>query len=126
MDRAPNKQKLLLMGAIRENGGSSADGGMRDILLRGHSIRVSATPRYKTFWDKYEQGAWEPTTLDVLSRFLKHGSFYIDVGGWIGPTVLYAAALGAEVVAFEPDDVAHAELAKNLELNPSALSVSMV
>jgi FkbM family methyltransferase len=45
------------------------------------------------------------------------GDLFVDIGAWIGPTSLPAAARGARVVAFEPDPVARAELLVNIELN---------
>ena len=43
---------------------------------------------------------------------------FIDVGAWIGPMTLVAAACGARVVAYEPDPTAADELAANVALNP--------
>jgi FkbM family methyltransferase len=64
-----------------------------------------------------ENGQWEPETLDLLDRLLKPGDCFVDVGAWIGPTSLYAAARGAHVVAYECDPVALRLLHRNLELN---------
>jgi FkbM family methyltransferase len=46
------------------------------------------------------------------------GRLMLDIGGWIGPTTLYAAGLGAGVTVFEPDPKAHAKLARNIARNP--------
>jgi FkbM family methyltransferase len=48
---------------------------------------------------------------------LDAGDLFVDIGAWIGPTALPAAARGARVVAFEPDPVARAELLVNIALN---------
>jgi FkbM family methyltransferase len=64
-------------------------------------------------------GRWEPHTLSALRRLLAPGRVYVDVGAWIGPTVLAAAAFGAEVHTYEPDPLALDELRANLDLNPA-------
>jgi FkbM family methyltransferase len=74
---------------------------------------------YGDFWRRMQSGAWEPETLWVMSRLLRQGSTFYDIGAWIGPTALFAALLGARVVAFEPDPVARAALSANLALNPA-------
>ncbi|MFN8664229.1 MAG: FkbM family methyltransferase [Thermomicrobiales bacterium] len=43
---------------------------------------------------------------------------FVDVGAWIGPTSLYAAALGANVTAFECDPTALEHLRENISVNP--------
>lgn len=70
------------------------------------------------FWDRYDSGVWEPATQTVFRRLLADGGTHIDIGAWIGPTVLLAATIADVVIAFEPDPVARDELQKNLNLNP--------
>ncbi len=70
------------------------------------------------FWGLFASGRWEPETFEVLDRFLTPAGIYVDVGAWIGPTVLYAAPLCAHVLAVEPDPVAFEQLRRNLDLNP--------
>ena len=69
------------------------------------------------FWQAVIEDRWEPHTFVILERFLDEKHSYIDIGAWIGPTVLYACQLARMVYALEPDPVAHAELLANLELN---------
>lgn len=90
----------------------------RTIRMGGCEVVVSATPTHAAFWDLVANGGWEPGTLGVIERLLRPGSVYVDVGAWIGPTVLCAAATGASVLAFEPDPIAFAGLRRNLALNP--------
>lgn len=71
-----------------------------------------------TFWDRVEAGAWEPGTLAALDRLVGPGTTLLDIGAWVGPVSLYAAARGAGVIAFEPDPAALAGLAANLAANP--------
>ena len=58
--------------------------------------------------------------MAVFERFLRPGTRYVDLGAWIGPTVLLAAPSVARVVCVEPDPVAYAALTGNLSLNAGA------
>ena len=63
-------------------------------------------------------GVWEPYTFRILDVFLDRPTIpYLDIGAWIGPTVLYAARKVDRVWAIEPDRVAYAALLTNLRLN---------
>ncbi len=68
------------------------------------------------FWDIYEKG-WEQHSTDLLDAVVRPGSVFVDVGAWVGPLALYAAALGARVIAVEPDPVAAAALLRNVQAN---------
>jgi len=98
----------------------------REITKAGVTFRVVDDERYREFWDWYETDAWEPDTLAVFARFLRPGSHYLDLGAWIGPTVLLAAAIAGSIVCVEPDPVAREQLERNLELNPDARSTTTV
>ncbi|MEM1382565.1 MAG: FkbM family methyltransferase [Pseudomonadota bacterium] len=90
----------------------------RRVAIAGREIRVRADTGAR-FWDKVEAGAWEPALLAALRGWLPGGALFLDIGAWIGPTALAAAALGAgRVVALEPDPVAAAAFRDNLALNP--------
>jgi FkbM family methyltransferase len=73
--------------------------------------------RHDQFWSTCESG-WEATTFEALTTRLNAGSTFVDVGAWIGPMTLVAAACGARVTAYEPDPAAADELAANVALNP--------
>jgi FkbM family methyltransferase len=74
----------------------------------------------KEFWGVIDAQGWEPRTFRVLRTVLSgsRGRVYVDVGAWIGPTVLFAAQLASAVYAFEPDPVAFSSLAANVAANP--------
>jgi len=74
-------------------------------------------PYHSKFWRKATAGRWEPETLALLARHLDRNSDYLDIGAWIGPTVLYGARKARHVWAFEPDPVAFRALSWNIELN---------
>jgi FkbM family methyltransferase len=83
--------------------------------LNGEAFRLD--PYHSKFWRKAGSGAWEPETFAVLDKHLNSNSDYLDIGAWIGPTVLYGARKARNVMCFEPDPVALRHLLWNLELN---------
>jgi FkbM family methyltransferase len=70
------------------------------------------------FWNAYAQG-WERDTLAAIAEFLPPGGVHLDIGAWIGPTLLFAAARAREAYGFEPDPAAFAKLRRNVALNPA-------
>jgi FkbM family methyltransferase len=72
------------------------------------------------FWTLFDDGGWEVSTLEAIRALVQAATLYVDVGAWVGPTVLVAAAAGARrIVAYEPDPVARNDLLQNLDLNPA-------
>ena len=104
--------------------------------VRGHCVADLAgepfrcDPYHSKFWRKASRGGWEPETFAILDRHLAPDRDHLDIGAWIGPTVLYASRKARHVWAFEPDPAAFRALGWNLELNgvdnvsalPAALS----
>ncbi len=89
--------------------------GYYEGTLNGEPFRLD--PYHSKFWRKASAGAWEPETFAVLDQFLSPKSDYLDIGAWIGPTVLYGARKARHVWCFEPDPTAYRHLAWNLDLN---------
>lgn len=83
--------------------------------LGGEPFRLD--PYHSKFWRKCTAGRWEPETFTVLGDHLSPDRDYLDIGAWIGPTVLYGARRARHVWCFEPDPVAFRHLAWNIELN---------
>lgn len=83
--------------------------------LAGEPFRLD--PYHSKFWRKATAGKWEPGTFAVLEQFLDRGHDYLDIGAWIGPTVLYGARKARHVWCFEPDPEAFRALAWNIALN---------
>ncbi|KIC42274.1 FkbM family methyltransferase [Ruegeria sp. ANG-R] len=83
--------------------------------LNGEPFRLD--PYHSKFWRKASVGDWEPETFAMLDKFLSPESDYLDIGAWIGPTVLYGARKARHVWCFEPDPTAYRHLAWNLDLN---------
>lgn len=99
------KRELLLM-----------DANTLAIHRQGVDFLVNSTPYFQEFWDGIQ--SWEIETFQIFNRFLNNKYSYLDIGAWIGPTVLYGAHKAKNVFAIEPDPVAYQELIKNIQLNP--------
>jgi FkbM family methyltransferase len=88
-----------------------------EVNFRDFSARVRSTPEYRNFWDDVDNEKWEKNTLEVISKVLSEGGLYIDIGAWIGPTVLKASGYADKIIAYEPDPVSWVELKENIGLN---------
>jgi FkbM family methyltransferase len=86
------------------------------IHVRGRDFRI-APGRNAAFWQEVADGRWESNTFAVFERFLDAEHCYLDIGCWIGPTLLYGCQLAARGYGIEPDPLAFEELQRNLELN---------
>lgn len=99
--------------AVKEN----TDAPQEKVIQKGdYSIRVN-TSDYQHFWDSFSDNSWERETFKILDRFTTPNHIYLDIGAWIGPTVLYGAQNARQVFAIEPDLKAYNELVSNIGLN---------
>lgn len=89
-----------------------------DVTVSETTLRVASEPRHDWFWDEVAGGGWEQNTFAALRQYVGPDTLYIDIGAWIGPTVLYAGNRARRVVAVEPDPIAMSALLRNLDLNP--------
>lgn len=90
---------------------------MRTITRDGHTFEiVDGTYNGWDFWGSFSNGTWEPSLLREIGA-LPAGSLLFDVGAWIGPISLWAAARGVRSIAIEPDPVALEVLKQNVEAN---------
>jgi len=76
---------------------------------------VTGNLKYFLHW---KNKSWEMNTHKIFDKFLDQNHSYIDVGAFIGATVLYGAHIAKKVYALEPDPIAFKELEKNVSLNP--------
>ncbi len=88
-----------------------------DVSAGAARFRVDASAGAR-FWQKVNAGRWEPVLLARLEDWLEPGVTFLDIGAWIGPTSLIAAAQGARVIALEPDPEAARAMRANMALNP--------
>jgi FkbM family methyltransferase len=64
--------------------------------------RVFVMPEHR-WWGTFASG-WEADTLQAYRTFVRPGDTVVDVGGWIGATVMFATACGAgRVLVVEPN-----------------------
>ena len=76
---------------------------------------------YESYWKLVNQGKWEPETFSVFDSNIDEQTLFIDVGGWIGSTSLYAAQIAKKTLILEPDPIAFKRLKENLDLNLNIL-----
>jgi FkbM family methyltransferase len=106
-------------GAVEADVSRSPD--LMTVELQGRRFDVVKTvgaANFEPFWMYYASGLWEKETLAVIDSVPTERSIFLDVGGWIGPTALWAAFRQSTVVAFEPDPVALTALRANVAANP--------
>lgn len=76
------------------------------------------------FWEQqYASGVWEPQVLEAIHRHLADGGTYLDIGAWVGPTVLWGAQRADHVIAIEPDPYAVPVLLSNVAMNAENVSI---
>ncbi len=89
--------------------------------LRVRKIRVNRSQYYMLdhwIWKQYQNLDWEPRTYRVFQQFLRPESIYIDLGAWIGLTLLYAREIGVkQLFAVEANPETFAMLRENCRLN---------
>jgi FkbM family methyltransferase len=83
--------------------------------IGGLPVRVHAGDR--SFWIDTYFRCWEEETLEWIRSHVRPSMRFCDIGAWVGPTSMFAAKLGAEVVCFEPDPAAYERLLFNLRMN---------
>lgn len=93
-----------------------------DIIKNGVCFKVLSETRQRWIWSHILNNLWEEDTFRVFDYFVKPDRAYLDIGAWIGPTVLYCACKAKHVYAIEPDNAAFQELVSNLELNSPLMS----
>ena len=71
----------------------------------------------KSFWNKLEEGIYEPDTISFLNKRVNHQVDFIDIGAANGSMSLIAASLGARVLAFEAQEQIFNVAKRNFQLN---------
>lgn len=91
-----------------------------EISRNGRGYRAVVTKWADSFWKGMGDASWEPETFRIYDELLQKDQVYLDIGAWIGPTVLYAVQGAKAAHAFEPDPAAFAELDANVTANRDA------
>jgi FkbM family methyltransferase len=94
-----NKSSFLVYLDTDTNGGQSQD---------DHSNA--------NFWKNIYSG-WEPETFDIFDQYCSRDKNILDIGAWIGTTVLYQVDKVNHVYCVEADIKSIKELTSNIELN---------
>jgi len=82
--------------------------GTGSVVVEGIEFEVSD----HEFWHWYSAD-WERRTEQVYRQFVRPGGLVLDIGAWIGPTVIYALACRASrVVVLEPNPDSFAALSQ--------------
>jgi FkbM family methyltransferase len=89
------------------------------IQIRNKSFQVSPA-KHSQFWHDVAAGVWEPETFAIFDRFLDAQHAFIDIGSWIGPTLLYGGQIAKAAYGLEPDPLAYSELETNIGLNKAS------
>lgn len=90
---------------------------MNQVNINGFEFSILNDKRFDNFWTHLNSGEWESTTLDIIVNNLSSSDIYIDIGAWIGPTLLAASTTGCQIHAYEPDPIAYKELSENIDNN---------
>ena len=70
------------------------------------------------FWEEYKNTGWEPETFKMFARHLTEDITYVDLGAWVGVTMMFAHSLGCNrIYSVEANPESYALLLKTLERN---------
>lgn len=104
------------------------DGGR--LPIGSHSFRFHGIAAQQHVWWAHQvrRRMWEPPVVAELSRALRRGDVFVDLGAYLGPFSLLASRLvgpAGRVIAFEPDPATRRLLERNLASN-GATNVTVV
>jgi FkbM family methyltransferase len=85
--------------------------------IGGLTARVLDGSSHAGFWNQMESGTWELNTYTTLLHLASTDTVVVDVGTWIGPTLLFDGQLASKTYAVEADPAAFAEVSCNLKQN---------
>lgn len=73
----------------------------------------------------FGNSSWEEHTFYIFDKFRDTSKTFIDMGGWLGITPLYASFKFRDVIAFECDEVALKRFKMNLKCNPNITNIEI-
>jgi len=90
-----------------------------EIKKNNYLFYINKNDKFSKKWfENNKLDVWEKDTFHILEYYKNNkNGIYIDIGSWIGPTVLYSAIIYKKVIAIEPDPVAIKRLKKNIACN---------
>lgn len=89
----------------------------RKISKNKTNFMVDETKSYNINWWYNQYPKWEGETFEILDMFSDKNKYLIDIGTWIGPTVLYSANKYEHIYGFECDNQAYNEICSNISVN---------
>ena len=91
-----------------------------EVKTKSGNFKVDTEDDYygEEFWFNLENGNWEPDTISFLNQRIDNSVDFIDVGAANGSISLIAALNGANVLAFEAEELISNVAKRNFELNP--------
>lgn len=89
----------------------------REISKNKTTFLIDETKSYNIKWWYKHYPKWESETFKILDMFSDKTKYLIDIGTWIGPTVLYSANKYEHIYGFECDNQAYKEICSNISAN---------
>ena len=93
-------------------------------IFKAKDFIVVSDNQNDAFWGIYN--GWETETFQVFDRFATMSQGILDIGSWIGPTVLYNASRYKHVWAVDADKGAIKSLTDNIEVNNFQNKVTVI
>jgi FkbM family methyltransferase len=100
---------------------------VRSVKTRFGAFQVELASDFygDSFWDKIENGSYEPDTMNFLAFFVNKDTDFIDVGVANGAISIISALQGARVLGYEAMPGICDVAIKNIELNELASVVEI-
>jgi FkbM family methyltransferase len=95
-------------------------GGRRTLVTIGRRMRMWAVLHHTASSKVAYANPPDWAEMQAWAKLLGEGDLFVDVGANVGTYSLWAADLGAEVIAVEPGEKAGELLRENIALNPQA------
>jgi len=89
---------------------------IRNVTLGGQSLTLVGHESILLI-DLLADGVWEPHLFSIFKRFLRPDRSYVDVGAFIGTSVMYGAQLARHCYAIEPNPLTYRYLIENTQNN---------
>ena len=79
-------------------------------------IKINEDNPNFNFWKNIYTN-WEKDTFDIFDKYLCKNKIFIDIGGWVGTTSIYASRKSKHVYVIEADKQSVIDMKNNLEIN---------
>ena len=89
----------------------------RTIALNGQSMSLVGHESI-VLVEMMARGEWEPHLFRIFDRYLRPDRGYVDVGAFIGTSVMYGAQLARHCWCIEPNPLVYRYLVENCVANP--------